>query len=246
MIEHFHPLNQRGDGPFTLGRHVVHDARSRDYDARALVRHKRLANVLHHEATGVWDQGEIGQCTAEAAYGTLMTEPYHKAEWSFNGTGPDSDTLKLYKLETRLDNSQIPGSYPPDDTGSSGLWSMKALHKLGLISSYHHAFGVDTALQLLMSGAVSIGTPWYSSMFSPDKDGRITFDPFVDALAGGHQTCVVGYDADAKEVVVRNSWGTSWGGVTFMGTNLPGHYRLSVAKLEELLADHGDAIVPVV
>src|SRR5437762_3240247 len=82
-IEAFVPLYPRGEHSYSLGRHVLHDSASRDYDARELVKPVTLVSTLHKSVVEPWDQGQIGQCTAEAALGLLMTEPFHNGRWQF-------------------------------------------------------------------------------------------------------------------------------------------------------------------
>lgn len=233
-------INQeQQSGPYRLGRHVLHDEASKDFEARKLIgrRPRPLHTVQHKVEAPIWDQGDIGQCTAEAALGSLMFDQIRKPEWRFNGTGKDSDTLSLYREETRLDDSQIAGSWEPEDTGSTGVWSMKALHKQGLIASYHWAFSLTTVLQLLLDQPVSTGTSWYESMFYPDVEGVLTVDDSKSA-SGGHQYLLIGLDVEKEQVIGRNSWGPTWG--------VEGLFRMSFTDYAKLLADNGDAVVPVV
>jgi C1A family cysteine protease len=190
-----------------------------------------VRSVSHAEAQPCFDQGEVGSCTANAALGVLVSEPFAVAGRTFT----EDDAVSLYSLETRLDDTQIPGEYPPDDTGSSGPWSMMALEKQGLIKSFRHTRSAQVALRMLADGPISIGVPWYQSMFTPDETGRIVVDQSSE-LAGGHQVCVVAVDAEAKTVRIRNSWGTAWGD--------QGHALLSWDDLHTLFAEGGDAVQP--
>lgn len=227
---YFHLLEQKPG----LGRHVLHDARSLNYNAADLVEHvTKEVTTFHKRVAPVWDQGQLGACTAFAALGVMMTEPFYRTSFKYSG----ADAIKFYEQETALDNSQIPGAYPPDDTGSTGLWSMKLLRKMGLISGYKHAFSFTTVKKLLQVDPVSFGVPWYNSMFTPDKYGRIHVDQ-SSGLAGGHQLDGTGIDFVNQEIELTNSWGPSWG--------LSGRCRISFADMQALLANHGDCSVPVV
>lgn len=232
MTVHFELLPQTG-GPYRLGRHVLHDPRSRDYDAQPIAKPRPLVTTLHETVCPPWDQGQIGSCTANAALGTLMTKPTWNGSWHF----AEPDALSLYEQETRLDDRQIPGEYPPDDTGSTGLWSMKALKAAGYIRAYRHAFSISTVLHLLLDYPVSTGIPWLNSMFEVDKTGTIVYDE-RSGIAGGHQVCLVGLDVDREAVRVRNSWGTGWGE--------GGYAWLAFDAYNSLLHQQGDAVVPVV
>lgn len=237
-LEAFQTLYPRGEHPYSLGRHLWHDSASRGYDAARQLKRPTPLRTTHHESVvPPWDQGNVGQCTAEAALGLLMTAPFHRADWNFTGTGPDSDTLAFYRAETQVDDSRIPGHYEPDDTGSTGLWSMKVLKQRGIATGYHHIFSWETLLHTLTDHPVSIGIAWFGSMFYPDERGLVQFDSSIDEPIGGHQICAVGYDLNRKEIEFRNSWGTSWGA--------GGYGRMSFDHARELLYKfQGDACYP--
>lgn len=227
----FHRLEQSASN---LGRHVLHDARSLAYDAAELLTSTGpLKTVLHECTVAPWDQGDIGSCTANAALGLLVTAPFAVSGRVFT----EADAVALYSEETKLDDRQIPGHYPPEDTGSTGVWSMKALQARGLIRGYRHAFSLDTALKLLQQYPVSTGLPWFNSMFEVDADNVIKVDQ-ASGLAGGHQIAIVGIDVDRKAVRVRNSWGTGWAD--------GGYAWLRWDDWKTLLHLHGDVVVPVV
>lgn len=218
------------------GRHVLHDPRSRQYDARALVTKDELVSVQHPTSVPPWDQGEVGACTAFAAFGACvhdyLLDVAVRAEF---GTDPTAaDCLNGYRYETRIDDSQIPGHWEPEDTGSTGLWSAKMLRYLGVIGSYYHCFRTSTVLQVLQDRPVSIGSVWFNSMFEPDHYNQLVVDP-ESGVAGGHQWLLVGYDAPGEKVRLRQSWGTSWGD--------GGYAWMAVAALDSLLAQDGDATV---
>lgn len=237
-IETFAPLFPRGEHPFSLGRHLLHDADSKAYDARRVASLRRPRSVVHESAVPPWDQGNIGQCTAEAALGLLMTEPFHRSGWNLTGTGDQSDTLAFYREETLLDDTHIPGHYEPNDTGSTGLWSMKVLQRRGLATSYHHIFSWPVLQSVLSDHPVSMGIAWFGSMFYPDRHGVVSFQSDIDEPIGGHQICVVGQDLKQEELIFRNSWGVDWG--------KDGYGRLTFADAKTLLFDyHGDVTYPI-
>lgn len=219
--------------PWRLGRHQVHDALLPEREALlGPTEHARIMNAVHQEFEPCFDQGNLGSCTANAALGCLVTTPFGGPTSAYR----ESDAVTLYELETRLDDSQIPGQYPPDDTGSTGPWSMMALEKQGHIRSWHHTRSLHTALRLLNTGPISIGVAWYQSMFDVAADGSIVFDP-SSGVAGGHQACVTANDVSAQRILVRNSWGTTWG--------QNGHAWLPWSALDYLLRDGGDVVQPV-
>lgn len=222
----FRYLAELDDNPHRMGRHQMHDLLLPEQAAkpRAGV---HLVDVDHQRLVPPFNQGNIGDCTANALVGCLMTTPLHRAGWNFT----EATAVSVYELETTLDNSQIPGSYPPADTGSTGPWSMIAAKKYGWISDWRHTRSLHTALALLVDKPISLGVPWYKSMFTPDKDGVLTVDE-SSGLAGGHQLEVSGLDVDRQRVRIPNSWGTGWG--------LGGYCWLEWSALELLLHLGGD------
>lgn len=223
------------DNPYRLGRHRAHDFLDPEREAFLLLdRFLPIRSVAHEEYEPVFDQGRLGSCTANAALGCLVTSPFGKPGVSFT----EDDAVRLYGLETRIDNRQVPGEYPPQDTGSTGPWSMMALQQEGLIRGWVHTRDTHTALRLLSHGPVSVGVSWFQSMFSPDGTGTVRVDE-SSPVAGGHQVCLVACDAEQQRVKIRNSWGPSWGIDA-------GHAWLSWADLDFLLHDGGEAVQPVV
>jgi len=227
----FRRFTENPDNPYRLGRHQVHDALPAHL-AAVVDETAPIRDVEHEEFLPVFDQGQLGSCTANAAYGCLVTAPFGHEGIAYT----EDDAVALYELETKLDDSQIPGEYPPDDTGSSGPWSMQALEKKGLIHSFRHTTALATALRLLNGGPISAGVPWYNSQFTPDANSVIHVDE-SSGLAGGHQVCIVANDVKNKRVKIRNSWGTNWGD--------NGHAWLSWSDLDKLLKQGGDVVQPV-
>jgi hypothetical protein len=129
-----------------LGRHVLHDPRSRDFSAS---RAPKIVSVTH-AATGLpLDQGNIGSCTANALCGALDSSPDNAGGKAYT----ENQAVSLYELETKLEGQP----YPPNDPGGSGLMVCKAAKQLGWISSYAHAFGIQHALEALVLRPVITG-----------------------------------------------------------------------------------------
>jgi hypothetical protein len=214
-----------------LGRIVAHDPRSKAYPYRAAPR--TLKSITHTGHIPILDQGNLGSCTGNATVGALGCDPLY-------GTfpiGPDLTldenlAVKVYSLATTLDD--FPDTYPPTDSGSSGLGAAKAAQKLGLISGYQHAFTVADALAALQTGPVITGINWYESFFTPTSAGLISIAP-RDKVAGGHEVCAFGYDETKQLVWFRNSWGPDWG--------VNGTFCMTVSTWAQLLAQQGDVTV---
>lgn len=250
--------------PHPLGRHTLHDPRSRDWDAKGLLPPFALDNAgaatlptqdrVWPRHCGPWDQGAISCCTTNAALGLLMCEPFWakavvRAQGTYwkgvtgrvvNGVWQflELDCVELYKYETQIDNSEIPGSYPPNDTGSTGLWSMKTLQAYKLVDNYYHAFDLPTALSLLANnGPVAVGSAWYDSMYYPDSDGIISISPDAQVV-GAHEYAVRGVYPTERLVQLTNSWGGQWG--------LGGDVYMTWDTLARLLSEDGDVVIPTI
>lgn len=217
--------------PIQLGRQQVHDERSRAFPARATVD----KSTWHDKKIRLYEprpnpNQEIGCCTGVAKCSQFNAIGNRKMGQVLDM--PDAEAL--YSKATTLDPWM--GSWPPDDTGSSGLASAKAAKATGLGGEYRWIFGgADEVIQNVVEGrVVSVGTWWYSDMFyplfytgpAPDGIGRIQVS---GAKAGGHQYIIRGYNVEHDLVLGRCWWGEFK------------DFWMSRADLQTLLMDGGDA-----
>lgn len=221
-----------------LGRHVQHDPRSLRY-AHGVLPKTAIRSVDWARRVPIFDQGDLGSCTGNAAAGLVGTDSQARA--GLTSVTIDSDVLPVdedfavhvYELATSLD--EFDGQYPPTDTGSSGIGAAKALVSLGLAARYTHAFSLTVLQSALQSGPVMAGTVWLNSMFDTDRDGYVIVDR-NSGEAGGHEYVISAYDATRQAYRLDNSWGTSW------GVRGSAWYRQS--DLQWLLSQDGDVTVP--
>jgi len=211
--------------PGMLGRQKVHDERSRAFAGRQAVDR----STWRDKAIRIYDPSpnpnqEVGCCTGVAKCVQFNAVGNRKTGVVLNM----EDALRIYTLNTSLDPFE--GTYPPDDTGSSGLASCKSAQQLGIGGVYRWRFdGADGVVQEVMAGnVVSVGTRWDYGMFNPDSKGIIR--PGGET-AGGHQYVIRGYDVDRDLVMLRCWWGSfrdAW---------------MKRSDLDALLRDGGDAHV---
>jgi hypothetical protein len=209
-----------------LGRLVEHDPKSRFYQA-AMATAPRSVLWGHHAP--VLDQGDIGSCTGNALTQALNCDFFAKCRTHYL---TEADAVKLYSAATQLDD--VPGSYPPDDTGSSGLAVAKAGVKAGYLAGYKHAFGFAHFTAALQLSPVIVGTTWHNDMFTPDKSGLVR--P-TGSVAGGHEYLAIGVDYALKSLTFLNSWSDKWG--------VGGRFHMTFNDFAVLLADQGDVVAPV-
>ncbi len=208
-----------------LGRHIVHDPRSRNFPAD---RAAAIISVTHKAAGLPLNQGDIGSCTANALCGALNSAP------DFTGGTPrnEQNAIHLYELETRLEGDP----YPPNDPGGSGLEVCKAAKQLGWISEYKHAFGLEHALLALVLRPVITGINWYTSFDTPSPDGLVAIATGAN-VRGGHEVVADQIDATNKLVWFWNSWGKAFAA--------GGRFCMSFDTWQQLLEQTGDVTVPL-
>lgn len=185
-----------------LGRQLVHDPQSRGFPARVDIDKSQWKdkiiriydptpnpNQCHGECTGVAKCMEFN-AAGNRKSGVILKMP---------------TAHEIYTIASALD--PFPGSWPPTDTGSSGLAASKAAKQLGLGGEYRHVFGgADEVVQLIMlNRVVNVGTWWYEAMFDPSPKQKI-IEP-VGPRAGGHQYIARGYDVDNDLIMLRCWWG---------------------------------------
>lgn len=223
----------------SLGRKVEHDPRSLNY-AHGVLPKTAIKSVDWTRRAPIFDQGNRSSCTGNAAAGLLGTDFLGRTgltSVTVNGQvlPVDEDfAVRVYSLATQLD--EFDGQYPPDDTGSSGLGAAKALKRLGLASSYKHAFSLDALKSALQTGPVMVGTIWLESMFAPDGGGFMRVDR-TSSVAGGHEYVLAAYDVTADQFRIDNSWGDSWG--------MQGSAWITATDMQWLLSQQGDVTIPV-
>lgn len=207
-----------------LGRHQWLDARSLSYmienDVRAMSH--RVENRLWERVLTILDQGDVGSCTGNAATGALGTRPFYDTVGKEvlgnpkDGKTAEQFAVQLYSDATKVDG--FPGTYPEEDTGSSGLAVCKVLKARGTITAYRWARSPYGLLRLLQDGPVLQGMPWYNAFFEPDSQGYIDSNRHWSSsgIAGGHEVEAIGVELDERDaynstVIYANSWGSSWG-----------------------------------
>jgi hypothetical protein len=213
-----------------LGRHVRHDPRS----LRFLVEPAAVpVSKTWKRDVPVFDQGDLGSCTGNAAVGVLGSDPFY-ATLPKDYVPNELRAVALYSVATSLDD--FAGTYPPDDTGSSGLAVAQAAKAVGLISGYLHMTSVAACQNAITQGPFIVGSNWFQGFDNPTPSGRVVIS---GSIRGGHEYECIGYNAPTDTWECVNSWGPSWGAA--------GHFFMSSTTLAQLLANDGDAtsFVPI-
>lgn len=209
-----------------LGRHIVHDERSWDYQEKIPRRVSPLRSVQHRRYDPRPEPNQpVGCCTMVSE--CMMANTVRNR---VKGQVLDmDDAIKGYSIATSIDPFR--GTYPPDDTGSSGLAAAKAAVQMGFARSYVWYFSVEDVLTALQSHAVSFGGYWYERMFYPNRHNPIVKP--LGEIVGGHQWVLSGYRAK-EELIVGECW---WG----PGFGLNGRFYIHVEDFRALMEQDGDA-----
>lgn len=192
------------------------------------------ANFELDKQIPVYDQGNIGSCTANSACACFR---YEVAQLVNNFNFDPSRLFQYY-------NSRWLAGLEDEDSGAYIRDAFKAMNKYGLAlentwpyvtkdyakepseMAYTEALENVTVKyaavaqneteikQTLISGAaVSFGFNVYSSFFGSwnQSTGVMPLPKKSEALQGGHAVTIVGYDDSKKCFLIQNSWGTEWG-----------------------------------
>lgn len=228
----------------TFDREVRFDERSRNFPITAGLTDYPLRGYTW-SCDAYNDQGREGACVGFAWSHDLNARPY---------VVPADATVAtaIYKRAQQIDE-WAGEAYE----GTSVLAGAKATKERlnatsqSYLEEYRWAFGTnDLLLALGYKGPAVIGVNWYTGMFDTDAAGYIRK---TGSLAGGHAVLARGFapiyldkngprnysnlDKQKSFVLIRNSWGKTW------GSN--GDCKITIADLDALLREGGDACVPV-
>lgn len=181
----------------------------------------------------VYDQGQLGSCTANAIAGHLDFNRKKQGEAFISPS-----RLFIYYQE-RLDQGTV-----ASDSGASIRESVKAVKAYGACPEkewkydigkftnkpnakvYADAIKYEALSYQRINRALTdfktcladgypfvIGFTVYDSFEGPDvaKSGIMPMPATSESVLGGHAVVVVGYDESKQWFIVRNSWGKKWG-----------------------------------
>ena len=212
----------------------IPDARDFMYSApEAVLTTLPTKTDLRSKMPKVYDQGQLGSCTANAIGAAFEFGQVKQGQKDFMPS-----RLFIYYNERAMEGTV------DTDSGAMIRDGMKSISKLGVctedtwpydISQFtekppakayteakkHQALVYRRVLGQLhqMQGCLAQGYPFvfgfsvYESLMSPEvaKTGKVPLPPRGEQLIGGHAVLAVGYDDAEQSFIVRNSWGTGWG-----------------------------------
>jgi C1A family cysteine protease len=223
--------------PRTFGRYGwipdLPDARDRVYQLPKKAGALPPSADLRTGCPGVYDQGDLGSCTANAIAAAIEFDQRKQ-----NLTAATPSRLFIYYNERALENSI------DTDSGAQIRDGIKTVASQGACPEtmwpyvaasfaerppapcYKYA-KMHPALQYArvtqdadqMKACLASGFPFvfgftvYESFEGDDvaKSGMVPMPGSTETALGGHAVMAVGYDDAAQRFLVRNSWGPGWG-----------------------------------
>ena len=188
---------------------------------------------LRSKMPKVYDQGQLGSCTANAI----------GAAFEFGQVKQGLKDFMPSRLFIYYNERAMEGTIDTD-SGAMIRDGMKSISKLGVCTEDTWPYEISQFTQKppakayteakkhqalvyrrvngqlhQMQGCLAQGYPFvfgfsvYESFMSPEvaKTGKVPLPPRGEQLIGGHAVLAVGYDDAEQSFIVRNSWGTGWG-----------------------------------
>ena len=211
------------------------DHRDFQFAVRPILLRKLPAQIdLRKYCPKVYDQGQLGSCTANAIGAAFEFEQMKQ------NTKHDFIPSRLFIYY----NERVIEKSVDSDNGAQIRDGIKSINKLGVcdekifpydinkfthkpsqacyssalkhqVTSYHRL----TQKLANMKGCLAEGYPFVFGFTVYDefeseavsKTGKLNMPKSSEQLVGGHAVMAVGYDDKTKRFIVRNSWGNTWG-----------------------------------
>lgn len=182
------------------------DPRDQEFRVTPILKKRKLLDALlplsrtYALAVPPFDQfadGNTDWCTAAAWYHFFLSEPF--------------PTLFPFIPADLIDLAKTVDEWTGEEYwGTSHRAVAKVLEKLGYISPYLWAKGVDEMRIWLLAGMgpLIIGMEWTENMYKVDKEGFIHLG---GKATGGHCTLISGWSDILDAVLITNSMGPKWG-----------------------------------
>lgn len=214
----------------------IHDKRDHTVAFSGIINHDFID--IRKNCPGVYDQGHLGSCTANAiAFAYEYDQIKQKEKLPFVPS-----RLFIYYNERDIEG------HPNEDTGASLRDGIKSVNTIGVCKEESWPYDIDKfnvrppdelyieskkhkgvnyqkvnqterQLKLALKNGFPIvfGIMVFSSMQTKECaiTGIVPMPRETDTELGGHAIALVGYNDDKKQFIFRNSWGTNWGDVGY-------------------------------
>jgi C1A family cysteine protease len=173
----------------------------------------------------VWDQGQLGSCTAFALTAAVaflhgftgsQLWLYYKERVMEHSTREDAGAMIRDGIKVLAKDGLPPEEAWPYDISKFAKRPPSKVYKAAkseLIGEYQRLSSVSAYLDCLAAGSpFVVGITVFDSFESDEvaRTGEVPMPSPTEATLGGHAICVVGYRPDGS-FIVRNSWSADWG-----------------------------------
>jgi len=211
------------------------DQRDLSYAAPRPVLRALPAKVdLRKTCPPVYDQGQLGSCTANAIGAAFQFEMlkqdaknafmpsrlfiYYNERVIEHCVNSDNGAQIRDGIKSVHHQGVCPETVWPYDTNAFAKKPNEACYSIASDYQVLNYQRVSRALNQF-KGCLADGYPFvfgftvYDSFEGPQvaKSGKLNMPKKTESVAGGHAVMAVGYDDIAKRFIVRNSWGANWG-----------------------------------
>lgn len=177
------------------------------------------------------DQKATGSCVGHAWANFLRCAPIK------TNAGIDQLRWDIYDWATKNDEWTDNDNDVDRQFGTSIRAGAEAVVHMGRMKSYLWAFSLQPAVEwVLTEGPVVLGTNWYSSFMSPDKEGIVKITPAARSV-GGHGYLWRGADTKRGLATCENSWGDSYA--------KSGTFYISFRDMERLIHEQGEVATAI-
>lgn len=138
----------------------------------------------------------------------------NRRDTDFQGSGMmPREALKNLRDFGMCHFDKFPDYYEYDEARKKYLDNKEVLDKEAYpyrISSFYRLKTIeDIKIAIYTMGYAFLAYDVYDSMFNPDENGLIHYDPNDKNIRGGHMLCAIGYDKTG--FIIVNSWGEDYG-----------------------------------
>lgn len=179
----------------------------------------------------VYDQGQLGSCTANAAGGAIQFKQKQEGENDFipsrlfvywntrNAEGTvstDAGASIRDTIKTVVNYGAPPETMWPYIISKFSVRPTRKAYIAALrdkVTQYHRVPRTVSSFKACLASTtpIIVGISVYESFESISSDGVGSLPTSGEQLLGGHAILIVGYDDATQRFLFRNSWGTEWG-----------------------------------
>lgn len=187
---------------------------------------------LRKKLPKVYDQGDLGSCTAQALAATYQWNCiqqkldtsipsrlfiYYYERLAEGTVSSDSGAMLRTGIKVLSKRGVCPEKFWPYDIRRfAARPSTQAISAAGgdrRIDRYERVPVTESSIKsVLASGELVVfGAALFESFDQIGSSGLVPMPTSRESMIGGHAMTIVGYNTKSKRFLVRNSWGASWG-----------------------------------